>query len=119
MKRSDALILIAVWEFLTAVPPFIAIVAIAVFAFPGVVERGDAGGIFGLSIALLTLLAFFCLAFAAAVGLLMRKEWGRILALVHSAFSLLFIPFGTIIGILSIIYLLTGQTREYFQSSGA
>lgn len=115
MKRSDALILIAVWEFLTAAPPFIAIVAISVFAFPDVVGPNDAGGIFGLSIALLVLLSFFGLAIGAGVGLLMRKEWGRILAIIHSAFSLLFVPFGTIIGILAIIYLVTSQTREYFQ----
>ena len=115
VKRSDALILIAVWEFLTAAPPFIAILAISIFAFPDVIGDSDAGAIFGLSIALLMLVSFFGLAVGAGIGLLLRKEWGRILAIIHSVFSLLFVPFGTIIGVLAIIYLITSQTRGYFE----
>ena len=114
MKRSDALVLIAIWEFLTAAPLFIAIVAISVFAYPAVIEDGDAGGIFGVSVAMVILLPLFCVALAGGVGLLLRREWGRILAIIHSAVSLFFIPFGTIIGVLAIIYLVTPQTREYF-----
>lgn len=115
MKRSDALILIAIWEFLTAVPPFIAIVAISVFGFPSVISDGEAGGIFGLSVAMVLLLPFFCLAVAAGVGLLLRSEWGRVLAIIHSALSLFFVPIGTIIGVLAIVYLVTSQTRDYFK----
>ena len=59
MKRPDLLILIAVWEFLGAFLAFIGIIAIAVFAFPGVSsshEIGSVAGIFGLSIAVLNTL---------------------------------------------------------------
>ena len=114
MRKSDVLVLIAVWEFLTAAGAVIGITAIAVFAFP---EAGDAGAYFGLSIAVVVLLAFAVLAVAAGVGLLSRKEWGRILSIVHAALSLFNIPFGTVIGALVLVYLFRSKTREYFESA--
>ena len=59
-------------------------------------------------------LAFTSLAVGAGVGLLASKEWGRVLAIVHSALSLFNIPFGTAIGALALVYLLRSRTREYF-----
>ena len=119
VKRSDALILIAVWEFLTAVPLAVLIIAISAFGIPAIMDNGGgAGALFGVSVVMLILLALFGLAAGAGAGLLMRKKWGRIMALIHSALSILFVPFGTIIGIVAIIYLVTSQTREYFQSTG-
>jgi len=115
MRRNDLVILIAVWELLTAVGALIGVVSIAVFPFPDAVDRGDAGALFGLSIATAVLLAFIGLSVAATVGLFSRKEWGRITAIVHAAVSLIRIPFGTIIGILALIYLTRTGTREYFQ----
>jgi hypothetical protein len=47
----------------------------------------------------------------------MGKDWGRILAIVHSAVSLLNIPIGTVIGIIALIYLTKEDVREYFQSA--
>ncbi len=117
MKRDQLLILIAIWEFLTAAPLFIGIVAISVFAYPAVISNGGVGGIFGVSVAMLALLPFFCLAVGAGVGLLLRQEWGRVLAIIHSALSLLFIPIGTIVGTLSIVFLVTSGTRKRFGSS--
>jgi hypothetical protein len=117
VKRDQLLILIAIWEFLTAMPLFIAIVAISVFAYPAVISNGGVGGIFGVSVAMLAVLPFFCLAVGAGVGLLLRQEWGRVLAIIHSALSLLFIPIGTIVGTLSIVFLVTSGTREIFKSS--
>ena len=114
MERNDVLLLIAIWEFLTAAGALIGVVAIAVFAFP---DTNDAGGYFGLSIATVALLAYFGLAVAAGVGLIMRKEWGRIAAIIHAALSLIRIPFGTIIGALALVYLLRSKTREYFSTA--
>ena len=114
MKRSDVLLLIAIWQFLTAAGALIGIIAIAVFAFP---DTNDAGGYFGLSIATVILLAYFGLAVAAGVGLLMVQRWGRVAAIVHAALSLLSIPFGTIIGALTLAYLLRSKTREYFETA--
>jgi len=115
MQRNDLVVLIAVWELVTAVGAFIGVVSIAVFPFPEAIDQGNTGALFGLSIATAVLLAFIGLSVAAAVGLLSRKEWGRITAIVHAVVSLIRIPFGTVIGILVLIYLTRPRTREYFQ----
>ena len=114
MKSSDVLLLIAIWEFLTAAVVLIIVVAIGVFAFP---DASDAGGYFGLSVATVAFLAYSGLAVAAGVGLLMVQQWGRIAAIVHAALSLLIIPFGTIIGALTLVYLLRSKTRGYFETA--
>ena len=114
MKSNDLLILIAIWEFLTAAAALIIVVAIGVFAFP---DTSDAGGYFGLSVFTVALLAYSGLAVAAGIGLLMAQRWGRIAAIVHAALSLLSIPFGTILGALTLVYLLRSKTREYFEAA--
>ena len=131
MKKPDLLILIAIWEFITAFVVFIGIVAIAVFAFPAVLgvwgdwgyyngmmwNNGDmprVGAVFGLSVAILILLCYLALAIASGIGILTGKEWGRITAIVHSALSLFSIPIGTVIGVLAIIYLTKMEVKEYF-----
>jgi len=120
LRRSDLLILIAIWEFITALLAFIAVAAIGGFAFPDAVSNGDgadAGALFFLSVVTVLLLAFGGLAVAAGIGLIMGKEWGRISAIVHAALSLIRIPFGTIIGVLTLVYLLRTETRQYFQTA--
>jgi hypothetical protein len=52
----------------------------------------------------------------AAVGVLRRKEWGRILLLVVSFFNLLRIPLGTILGIYTIWVLLNNDTIKLFNN---
>ncbi|UCG82673.1 MAG: hypothetical protein JSW38_10870 [Dehalococcoidia bacterium] len=115
MQRSDILMLIAVWEMITAMGALIGIIAIAVFAFP---DTNDVGGYFGLSIATIVLLSYFCLAMGGGIGLLMRKQWGRTLSIIYGAISLLYIPFGTIIGALILFYLFRSKTKEYFEAAG-
>jgi hypothetical protein len=120
MKRPDLLIIITVWEFISAFAAFMGIIAISVFAFPAVSSLhgiGSVAGIFGLSIAVLVLLFYLSIAIAGGIGLLGGKEWGRILSLVHAALSLLSIPLGTIIGILIIVYLIKPEIRDYFESA--
>jgi len=119
MRRPDELILIAVWEFVSAIGMAIGISAIFVFAFPEVSDLWGlekAAGIFGLSVGVIILFLSACLAVAGGIGLLAGKEWGRILSLVYATFSLLRIPFGTIIGILVIVYLVKPQVKEYFET---
>jgi hypothetical protein len=121
MKRPDLLILVAIWEFLTALGAFIGIGAICVFAFPSVGMMWGAprvGGLFGLSIAVLVLLCYIGISVAGGIGLLTRKDWGRILSIVQAALSLLWIPIGTIIGILVLIYLTGSEVRQYFTAPG-
>jgi hypothetical protein len=127
MKKPDMLILIAIWQFITAFFAFIGIAAISIFAIPAVTNEwsyhfsdgyrmGMVGGIFGLSIAILVLLCFLALAIAGGIGLLLNKghEWARIVSIIHSGLSLLAVPIGTVIGTLSIIYLTKQEVRDYF-----
>ncbi len=120
MRRPDLLILIAVWEFVSAFGAFIGIIVISVFAFPeasGFDGISSLGGILVLSFAVLVLIFYLSIAIAGGIGLLGGKEWGRVLSLVHAALSLLSIPFGTIIGILVIVYLIKPEIRDYFESA--
>ncbi|HEX9897508.1 MAG TPA: hypothetical protein VGA85_07630 [Dehalococcoidales bacterium] len=128
MKKPDLLVLIAVWQFITAFMALVGIAAIAVFAFPAVTgywdwglsdmdwHRGMIGGVFGLSVAILFLVCFLALAVAGGIGLMLNRgrEWARTISIVHSALSLFAIPIGTIIGTLSIIYLTKQEVRDYF-----
>lgn len=119
MKRPDLLILIAVWQFLSAFIALIGVCIIAAFVFPDAVGPlwGQAltGVIFGLSISILVLLAFIGIAIAGGVGLLKGQEWGRVLSIVHAALSLFTFPIGTIIGVLAIVYLTKTEVTEYFK----
>jgi len=124
MKRPDLLLLIAIWQFINALFCLIGIAAIAIFAFPGAFGNygpvnvgADIGTIFGLSIAILFLLGCIGLSVAGGIGLLLRKAWGRIISLVNAMLSLLFIPIGTIIGVLVLIYLTRSEVREYLEGS--
>jgi len=131
MKKPDLLVLIAIWQFITAFCAFVGIAAIAIFAFPSVLGYWDSygygmirgaydmpvwAGVFGLSIAILVLLCYLGLAIAGGIGLTLNKghEWARIVSIVHSALSLFAVPVGTVIGTLSIIYLTKQEVRDYF-----
>lgn len=80
MKKPDLLVLIAVWEFITAFGALIGIGAIAIFAFPDAIDDmlGSAipGAIFGLSIAILVLICYISIAIAGGVGLLKGRGMG-------------------------------------------
>ena len=131
MKKPDLLVLIAIWQFITAFFAFVGIAAIGVFAFPSVLGYWDGygygmmcggydmpvwAGVFGLSIAILVLLCYLVLAIVGGIGLLLNRghEWARIVSLVQNALVLFAIPVGTVIGTLSIIYLTKQEVRDYF-----
>jgi hypothetical protein len=117
MKRPDLLILIAIWRFIVASMLAVGIIAIAVFAFPEAVENANPGSLFGLSIATIVLLALISLSVAVGIGLIKGKSWGRTLAMVNAVLDLFSIPFGTIIGVLTLIYLFRPEVKEYFAAS--
>ena len=50
------------------------------------------------------------------LGLIQHKEWARILVLVVSFISLFHVPFGTALGIYSMIVLFNPETVRLFQS---
>ena len=54
----------------------------------------------------------------AGIGLLMRKEWGRILALVVGILSLIDIPLGTALGAYTIWVLMDAEGRQVFENQG-
>ena len=120
MKRPDLLILITVWQFITAFFALVGICAIAVFVFPDAVGplwgQALAGVIFGLSISILVLLVFTGIAISGGIGILRGQEWGRVMGIIHAALSLIAFPIGTIIGILVIIYLAKPEVSEYFRA---
>ncbi len=131
MKRPDILVLIAVWQFITAFFTLIGIAAVAIWGFSGAIYDYNGWGtqgftywrgipvwiVFGLSFAILVLVCYMALSIAAGAGLLKGREWGRITSLVHSGLSLICIPFGTVIGALVIIYLTKQETRDYFAAN--
>jgi hypothetical protein len=121
MKRPDLLILVVVWEFIAAFIALIVLAAIILFAFPSVTMRyqfgygpGYVGAIFGLSIVCIVLFVYFGISIASGIGVLIGKEWGRIISIVQAALSLFSIPFGTIIGVLVLVYLTRVEVRDYF-----
>ena len=119
MKKPDLIILVAVWDFLSALGALIAISAIAVFAFPAVLaERFGptlVGIMFMLSVFVLILLVFLIISLAGGIGLLWGKEWGRLSGIVNATMSLFYLPAGTVVGILILIYLTSPEVRDYFR----
>ena len=124
-KRPDLLVLIAVWEFLSAVwilIPIAAIFSAFFFAAPGVWIWGYDGNmpnmagiaIFVLGVVVLIMALSFVIALLGGIWLLQGREWGRILSIVQAALSILWIPIGTVIGILVLIYLTRPEVRRYF-----
>lgn len=61
------------------------------------------------------IIAFFSIPeIIAGVGLIKRKEWGRILALVVAFFNLIWFPLGTALGVYSIVILLDNESIQIF-----
>ena len=55
------------------------------------------------------------LAFAAGWGLLERTQWGRVVAIVAAVLSLLKFPFGTAIGVWTLVMLLGYRNTTLYQ----
>ena len=127
MKRPDLLMLIAIWQFLTAFAAIVGLGVIALIAFPTMLGAWNESwgtpwglshspmmGVFGLSIVSLVLVCYTAIGMTGGIGLLMGKEWGRIASIVHNALILVCFPVGTALGILSIIYLNKVEVKDYF-----
>jgi hypothetical protein len=52
----------------------------------------------------------------AGIGLLKKKEWARIMALVVSFLNLLAIPFGTALSIYTLVIMFKDETAELFKA---
>ena len=121
MKRPDLLLLVAIWAFFSAFLYLIGIAAIAIFAFPEALGfmygPANVGSIFGMSFGIFVLLCCMGLSLAGGIGILKAKSWGRIISIVVAVLSLFWIPVGTVLGVLVLIYLAKAEVREYFEGS--
>lgn len=134
MKRPDLVVLIVVWEFLSAVIALIPIVFLCGMLLGGGFSQWGMMGGWGWWnygtmmpgwmgsmmavvwwVLLLLLVVYLVLAVLGGMWLLKGKEMGRLLSIVHAALSLLFIPVGTVIGTLILVYLTRPNVIEYFQ----
>lgn len=70
---------------------------------------GTIGGVVSLLIGLLSLPGII-----AGVGLLSCQQWARVLTLVLSAFELLNVPIGTLLGVYGFWVLLSGESDPLF-----
>ncbi|HEY9127496.1 MAG TPA: hypothetical protein VIM62_10240, partial [Acidobacteriaceae bacterium] len=62
--------------------------------------------------------AFFvrvALALAAGFGLMQRRRWGRVVAIVAGCLALIHVPFGTALGIWTLITLLTAPNAQGYE----
>jgi len=65
------------------------------------------------------LIALGIIRVVSGIGLQARREWARILTLVLAFLSLINVPFGTALGIYSIVYLLKPEMIELFKPKTA
>ena len=123
MKKPDLLILIAVWQFITA----FAALGIGFFGimslFPDFSGMGQSFDSMSWqdqmiwTVFIIFVLCFVALSVAGCIGLMLNRgrKWARTVSIVHSALSLFFPPIiGTIFGTLFIIYLNKQDVRDYF-----
>ena len=62
----------------------------------------------------LLLFVFSIVGIIGAIGVMKKKEWGRITMLVISFFNLIHIPLGTVLGVYSLWVLLNDETIRLF-----
>ncbi len=121
MKKPDLLVLVIVWQFLSAFLALIGLLSVAIVAFPDATASmwGSAlpGFIFGISIVVLVLLSYIIISIIAAAGIIKNKDWGRIMGIVQAALSIFGPPVGTVAGILILVYLLRQDVEEFFKSA--
>jgi len=117
--KPDSIELVAIWQFIAAFFCLAGLIAMGVFAFPFSPGYEGAyasiGDIYGMTIGTIALIGSLCLFIAGGIGLLKAKSWGRIVSIVSSVLVLFAFPVGTVIGILSLIYLSKPEMREYFE----
>ncbi len=102
----------------------IGLIVLAAAAFGGAVGESQSGvdGVFGMA-AGGGLLVFFIMLLAAlpalfaGIGILQRREWGRILGIIVAVIALFNIPFGTAFGIYALIILTRPEAQQQMQQT--
>jgi len=111
--------LVAVWYFILAALLLGVITALTGFALPEVLDSITEGtantfAAVGIGIGVIALILTSALLIIAGIGLINGKGWGWTLGIVVAVIGLLSFPFGTIIGVLVIIYLGQRDVRGFF-----
>ena len=119
MKRPNQLVLIAIWQFLTVLPMLYFLLMYVGLAAGQISATDWIGLLFWVyGAALAGILGYIVVPVAGGIGLMKRCEWGRKLCIAHAILSLILFPIGTVIGILSLRYLIRKDIKEYFVASG-
>lgn len=117
--RPESITLIAVYQFLCALPGIIIALAVSIIAIPAVIATGLdrislTAAMFGLGLVILFTGGLGILSAAAGFGLLKMKEWARWVTIVLAIFGLPLIPIGTLISVFILFYLFKPETRQLF-----
>jgi hypothetical protein len=115
-------VLILGWLHIIGSAIFFAIAAFLFVLLTGIgAVSGDAEAVTVLSIVATAIGTFLCLlalpGILAGIGLLMRKNWGRILAIVVGILNLINFPIGTVIGAYTLWVLLQNAAIPYFENA--
>ncbi len=121
-QRPDALVLIAVYEFVMAAMLLIASCIVLPIALVITPFTADTFGQFATRFALVgvSLTVVFGFAVASAIvgfGLLMLKEWARMGAILLAIPALAVFPIWTVLALLIIVYLVGEEGRALFRHS--
>jgi len=117
LKRPSKPLLIAIWQFLTVLPMLYFLLMYFGLGM-GQVSATDSFGFFWmLGTTLAGILGYIVVPVAGGIGLMKGYKWGRKLCIAHAILSLALFPIGTVIGILSLRYLMRKDIREYFSTS--
>ncbi len=119
--RPDGVTAIAVYYFLVALFNLLGACAIIAFPIAAIIQENSGSDLYfpliSLSFGLCATLILAILAIVAGWGLLRMAGWARWLAFALAIISLLFFPIGTIVGAITIWYLLKADVREAFEAA--
>ena len=120
MKRSDGITVLSVYHFLVAALSVLGVCASLGGLLLLMLSRDWYGTDVYIALGLVAVLFFITMIANAAAGWALFKmlEWGRWLSIALSVLSLLLFPVGTIIGGVTIWYLLQPAVKESFLTLG-
>jgi hypothetical protein len=122
-KRPEGIVLLAIYHFLVAIPGIIIGILILIIPVPAVAMSvndvvGLTAALTGLALAILLTGGLGIVYLIAGIGLLYMKNWARWLAIALAVLSLLFIPIGTVLGAIVLVYLFNEPVRQLFEPAG-
>ena len=118
-KRSDGVILIAIYQFIASIPGLVVGIATLVIALPAVIQSvrdriGLIAAIFGISLVVLFTLGMSIISIVSGIGLIAMKNWARWVACALALLIIWVVPIGTLIGSLILFYLLQEDVKQHF-----